>query len=125
MTQARSTAGCLVVFVAMLGGTVALAAEGDDPICLAETQRLCPLVPVGLVQPCLQAHVSELSAECRKRVGGINDEIDRLDRDCRSDTERLCSEPQTAAGQRVACLAKHRDALSPACQKTLDAASTQ
>jgi len=124
MTRARSTVGCFGVFVALLGGTVAVAADRDEPICLAETQRLCAFVPVGLVQPCLEAHMSELSAQCRKRVGGINDEINRLDRDCQSDTERLCSQPQTAAGQRVACLAKHRDALSPACQKTLDAAST-
>ena len=114
-----------MVVVAIVGGAVAVAAEDDAPICLAETQRLCPLVPVGLVQACLQAHRSELSAECRKRVGQVNADIDRLNRDCRSDANRLCPGPQTSAGQRAACLAEHRDELSPTCRKAFDAVSTK
>jgi hypothetical protein len=102
------------------GGTIAWAGDEPEPPCLAETQRLCPLVPVGLVQGCLQGHESELSARCRTHVSSIHTDIDALDQDCSADVARLCPTPQTAAGQRVACLVEHRDALSPRCSKVIE-----
>jgi hypothetical protein len=102
------------------GAWPARADEVEKPPCLKETQTLCPLVPVGLVQACLQAHVSELSETCRKRVPEMNDDIGRLDRACGSDVARFCTEPQTAAGQRVDCLFKHREQLSHRCQDVFD-----
>jgi hypothetical protein len=114
--------GCFVVVVA-LGGAVAVAADKEEPTCLAETRRICPLVPTGLVQACLQGHRSELSPECRKHLGEVNDTMNRLERDGRSDTQRFCPGPQTAAGQRAACLSEHVDELSPRCREAYDAAS--
>ena len=122
--RARSAAVYWIV-VGMLCGSVSFAAEGEQPVCLKEIERLCPIVPLGLQQACLQAHSSELSAECRKHVSQVNDDIDRLGRDCGSDVDRFCTTPQTAAGQRAACLMEHRDALSPACRKALDAVSVK
>jgi len=124
MMRTRWSAGGLVGFVAILVASAALAGDGK-PACLAETQRWCPMVPVGLVQACLQAHQRELSAECRKRLGQVNQNIDRLGRDCQSDVNRFCTQPQTAAGQRVVCLEAHREQLSPGCRKALDATSTE
>ena len=75
-----------VVMAVAVGGGVGMAADKEAPPCLAETQRICPKVPTGLVQACLQGHRGQLSPECRKHLGEVNDSIDRLDRDCRSDT---------------------------------------
>ncbi len=113
------------ILAVVLGAVTARGADDDKPACLAETQRLCPLVPVGLVQACLQAHQSELSPECRKHLSRVNDEIDRMSRDCSGDLARFCTEPQTRAGQRAECLTRHRDDLSQKCRDTLDAMSAK
>ena len=115
----RRLAG-LGVAIVLACGAPALADELEKPPCLQETQTLCPLVPVGLVQACLQAHDSQLSDGCRKHVGEMNDVVGRFDRNCTDDVARFCPQPQTAAGQRVECLLQHRDALSRRCQNVFD-----
>jgi hypothetical protein len=123
--RALSAAVCGILVAMSCGSVASFAADAEEIPCLKEVQRLCPIVPVGLEQACLQAHANELSAECRKRVSQVNADIDRLGRDCGSDADRLCTQPQTAGGQRAACLLEHRDALSPACRKALDAVSVK
>ena len=109
----------------LFGGGVSFAADGERPVCLKEIERLCPIVPTGLQQACLQAHVGQLSSECRKHLSQVNDDIDRLGRDCGADVDRFCTQPQTAAGQRANCLLAHRENLSARCQKALDAVSVK
>ncbi len=116
----RRLVGFGVAVVLACGMRAASADELTEPPCLKETQTLCPLVPVGLVQACLQGHDSELSEGCRKHVGQMQNDIDRFDRNCSEDVARFCTQPQTAAGQRVACLLQHRDALSRRCQDVFD-----
>jgi hypothetical protein len=112
--------GCAVTLAFACGAPSAIADDDEKPPCLAETQRFCRIMPVLLVQTCLQGHASELSERCRKHVSETNDEIARVDGSCGSDLARFCSGPQTYAGQRVECLYAHRDALSRPCQDVFD-----
>jgi len=119
----RVVGWALAVGVAL---AVAASAAADDalaPPCLEETLRWCPLVPVGLVEGCLEGYIDKVSPACRKRVLSINEDTTRLMNDCAGDVGRLCTEPQTYAGQRVSCLVKHHDELSEGCRKTFDALS--
>jgi hypothetical protein len=126
MQRAARFVGWVALATAFAGnGTMAWGGDEPEPPCLAETQRLCPLVPVGLVQGCLQGHESDLSARCRAHVTSIHTDVDALDRDCSADVARLCPTQQTAAGQRVACLVAHRTTLSPQCSKVLEAQSAK
>jgi hypothetical protein len=118
--RTRLSTGTFVLLLA-LGAAVAVADEKDEPACLRETRTICPLVPTGLVQACLQGHVDQLSSSCRKHLSEVNDAIDRLGDSCGADADRFCPEQQTEAGQRAECLVKHRDELSPRCRKTFDA----
>lgn len=94
------------------------------PPCLQDTIRLCPLVPVGLVEACLEAKVDngdKVSADCRKRIMNINDDTTKLMDACQSDVSRYCDQTtQTYAGERVKCLAVNREKLSAGCRKTFE-----
>ena len=122
----RVVGWALAVGLALAVAASTSAQDANDaaaPPCLEETLRWCPLVPVGLVEGCLEGYIDKVSPACRKRVLSINEDTTRLMNDCAGDVGRLCTEPQTYAGQRVSCLVKHRDELSEGCRKTFDALS--
>ena len=115
-----------VVLLTVLGGTTsAVRADEGEPPCLKDMQRLCPLVPDtgSYVQGCLEQYRDQLSAECRKNLGGATDNRERVRAACGSDTDRFCNNLELGGGQQVGCLIKHREALSSRCRDVLDAES--
>jgi hypothetical protein len=116
----------LVVVAVVVTFSIAPGAYGadDDPPCLKDTERLCSQVPGagGWIQGCLEQHMDDLSAECRKHVGGTYDTSHKIKTACGDDIDRYCDDGYRAygGGQRVACLVKNRDSVSPGCRKALD-----
>ena len=112
-----------VAFVIVCSSTIGVvrAAEGNPP-CLADAQRLCPMIPDigGFVQGCLENHWEGLSAECRKHVGTTASGDQKVRDACGSDTDRFCDDASPAAGEQIACLVKHRETLSSRCRDALD-----
>ena len=113
----RGTMTMLVV-VCLAGA----AAAEDEPPCLADVKRLCNQVPPTgkFVQGCLEANRAALSARCRKHVGTLTRDTDKLNTACQRDLGRLCDDGTIRAGKQVGCLVEHRDTLSATCRDALD-----
>jgi hypothetical protein len=117
----------MLAIVVCLVTAAGAPADQDAPPCLADTKRFCGQVPPtgSFVQGCLQAHAANLSAACRKRVGQVTRDGEKLTTACRSDLARLCADTPLAAGARETCLVGHRDALSSECRETLEKQSSE
>jgi hypothetical protein len=122
--QAMVTWGWMLgITMCLMGATGSASAAEGQPPCLADMQRLCPVVPAlnGFVQECLRSNGAYLSPECRKHVGDITRDSNAVRVACYGDLARFCPNIDRArSGARLGCLVGHRDALDPKCRETLD-----
>lgn len=107
--------------VIMLLGTAMPAFAGKGP-CFDDVKKLCKNVKAGKgrVTACLDAHVDELSADCkvyRLKQGAVYAAWHSA---CKEDVTKFCSTVESGKGRIITCLAKHQGDLAPACRAQLD-----
>jgi hypothetical protein len=111
----------LVVSLAVLGGSVALA---EDP-CAEDVKQLCPDVKPGSgrVMDCLRENEAKLSQACQDRVRAAvlksRSIIEEFGRACRPDVDQFCAGVEPGEGRVIGCLARHQLEVSSACQVQL------
>lgn len=94
----------LLSFMGLASPAHALAEPAVLQACRGDAQRLCPAARPGEGQllGCLQSHAEALSPACRDALPTLAA--------CGEAAQRLCGD--AGAGQRRACLARHRNELA-------------
>lgn len=114
-----------VVALVLVASVLPNRSVGADPICAEDIRKLCADVPPGggRIQACLEKHESDLSKDCRARVGDLVKEAGLLGVVCRWDITRFCTHIAPGGARIVSCLSEHPDDISLECKAELDKAS--
>jgi hypothetical protein len=133
----QSTGFCLTILAAGLlcltfaVGTQAFAAT--ENACSKDIEKFCKNIKPGRMAllACLEAHESELSAECKayeQKMEGRREEameqariVKKFRQDCKADMVKFCSGSESAKGGTLKCMNEHKGELSPTCSQWLKA----
>ncbi len=108
---------CVGVFL-----TTSSAAAVRGGACKEDVAKFCANVPAGKgrIRECLQAHLPDLSAQCRAQLT-LATRRGWAHGPCAEDVRKFCSEVPPGQGRLRVCLEQHRNELSPACGERLAA----
>jgi hypothetical protein len=86
--------------------------------CGPDVRKFCKDVKpgAGRVLACLVGQKSNLAAECRGKVDGVNKKYDEWKAACGADAEKYCKEVKPGKGRIAACLKGRQAGLSDACK---------
>ncbi len=112
----------LTLALMCLGGAWMNAYAAEKNPCAEEIARFCKDVKPGegRLTRCLNAHVEEASAACRKKMADVKRIVDEAQQACAGDVQKFCKGLQPGGGRLAKCMREHKAELSPACRKKLE-----
>ncbi|HVP31915.1 MAG TPA: hypothetical protein VMW35_22435 [Myxococcota bacterium] len=125
LVPARALSLAVLLVLASAGSAAAQAGPGPGGgACRDDMARLCANVPRGGggVARCLQEHEADLSPPCRDAMAAHRAHRDAIESSCQAELAGVCKDSGQRPRLRLQCLRTHKDQLSAACQKAIEAA---